>query len=298
MTEDKMSAIVSRLVEELRELPNLTEITTYQLAHQAGFDTDAIDNMDFLSIDYLLRKAASKAHITIDGSKHDGLVEGLTFNLDYIVKNDKAYVKCPRCGSKDTARILYGMPAMDDVLEKKLESGKVILGGCCVTGAEVNGKHIWIDPKRHCNGCRRDFASPPVFFVNDAAFDYRDEVTTIHFRDGGFFQGHTDLVIKKEKDGIIARHSGFDPLKDEAFEHRYTMPEREWNRLLDAIFCTYYLHEWKKQYRSDILDGEQWSVTISLSIGHKRNYSGSNAFPAYWKEFQKSMERIIDKCKP
>lgn len=209
-----------------------------------------------------------------------------------------SYVRCPRCGSTDTVPILYGMPAMDEGLEKKIESGKIRLGGCCVTDADVNGKHMIIDPQRHCNGCKRDFATPPVFYYGETAFDYRDEVRTIHFRDGGFFQGYTDLVIKREQDGIIARHSGFDPLKDEAFEHRYVMPEKEWSQLLDDIFCTYYLHEWKRRYNSDILDGEQWSVTIALSIGHKRNYCGSNAFPAYWKDFQKRMERIMDKCKP
>lgn len=247
MTQDEMSAIVSCLVEELRELPNLTEITTYQLACQAGIDAESIDIMDFLMIDQLLTKAARKAHITLDGSKHDGLVEGLSFNLDYIVKNDKAYIKCPWCGSKDTARILYGMPAMNGELERRIKSGKVVLGGCCVTGADVNGKYIRIDPQRHCKACKRDFASPPIYFVNDKAFDYRNAVITIHFRDGGFFQGYTDLTIKKEQDGIIARHSGFDPLKDEAFEHRYAMPEKEWNQLLDAIFCSCYLHEWKKK---------------------------------------------------
>ena len=187
---------------------------------------------------------------------------------------------------------------LGEALEKEIESGRIHLGGCCVSETAVNGEYIITDPQLYCNTCRRGFATPPVFYYNGAAFDYRSEVITIHFRDGGFFQGYTDLTIKQEQDGIIARHSGFDPLEDKAFEHRYVMPEKEWNQLLDAIFCSYYLHEWKRKYHSDILDGEQWSVTIALSIGYKQHYYGSNAFPAYWKEFQEAMVRIIDKCKP
>jgi ribosomal protein L37AE/L43A len=40
--------------------------------------------------------------------------------------------RCPSCGSARVARILYGLPAWDADLERALDSGRVVLGGCCV----------------------------------------------------------------------------------------------------------------------------------------------------------------------
>ncbi len=52
--------------------------------------------------------------------------------------------KCPQCGSRSIARIAFGMPAWGQDLEEELASGRLVLGGCCVTGD---------DPDRHCNQC-------------------------------------------------------------------------------------------------------------------------------------------------
>jgi hypothetical protein len=40
--------------------------------------------------------------------------------------------KCPRCKSLRVATILYGMPASLKI-EKEVDEGRVVLGGCCVT---------------------------------------------------------------------------------------------------------------------------------------------------------------------
>ena len=39
---------------------------------------------------------------------------------------------CPRCGSHAIARILYGMPADSEELERDLDAGRIVLGGCMV----------------------------------------------------------------------------------------------------------------------------------------------------------------------
>lgn len=52
--------------------------------------------------------------------------------------------QCPACGSKSIARIQYGLPVYSEELQKQLDSGAVVLGGCCVTGE---------DPRWHCNAC-------------------------------------------------------------------------------------------------------------------------------------------------
>ncbi len=40
--------------------------------------------------------------------------------------------KCPKCGSNSVARILYGYPIPSEELEKELEEGRIIMGGCCI----------------------------------------------------------------------------------------------------------------------------------------------------------------------
>ena len=52
--------------------------------------------------------------------------------------------KCPECGSGKVASILYGLPIFDEDLERRLNAGEVILGGCCMRGD---------DPLRHCMEC-------------------------------------------------------------------------------------------------------------------------------------------------
>lgn len=40
---------------------------------------------------------------------------------------------CPVCKSKRIATILWGMPAFSEDLQKKMETGEITLGGCCVS---------------------------------------------------------------------------------------------------------------------------------------------------------------------
>jgi len=48
--------------------------------------------------------------------------------------------KCPACGSKKIASIIYGFPSKD--MQKDVESGKYVLGGCCVSGDDPSWKCI------------------------------------------------------------------------------------------------------------------------------------------------------------
>jgi len=41
--------------------------------------------------------------------------------------------RCPACGSKRIASIMYGYPLFSEELEQKLEAGKITLGGCCIS---------------------------------------------------------------------------------------------------------------------------------------------------------------------
>ena len=53
-------------------------------------------------------------------------------------------VKCPECKSSNVAKILWGLPANFDELKPDLDAGKIVLGGCIVSGC---------DPTHSCNKC-------------------------------------------------------------------------------------------------------------------------------------------------
>ena len=55
---------------------------------------------------------------------------------------------CPKCGSKKVASILYGLPMFDKELERRLSTGEIVLGGCCVCED---------DPIRQCLECQHSF---------------------------------------------------------------------------------------------------------------------------------------------
>lgn len=57
---------------------------------------------------------------------------------------------CPKCGSKKVAAILYGLPDFSDELERKLDAGEVVLGGCIISDDDplwrcVECQHRWGD---------------------------------------------------------------------------------------------------------------------------------------------------------
>ena len=76
-------------------------------------------------------------------------------------QNRPQIVTCPKCGSTNIARYSYGLPAFDAELNEKLESGEIVLGGCCIYTDE--------SPKYYCNDCDHDFGifrrSKPAYSI-------------------------------------------------------------------------------------------------------------------------------------
>ena len=288
MTKTELRYIAEDLVEELREMPDGTEITSWQLLKTGGYDPQDFNISELMDYHQYLFRAARANHITLDMSNHENKVEGLPFNLDFAVRNKRAQIKCPYCGSRNTARILYGLPAFSDDLQAKLDSGKLHLGGCCISGVrDGNGGMINLDPGRYCNDCHKEFARPPYLVAKDrmSAEAYCDIVTGIRFSYGGFFQGHTEIKIKRTKEGAAVSVSQF-PIEKEPVEDKQITSLR-WMRLVNRLYSELYIHEWKKAYDNyEILDGEQWSLELTLTNRRKRTYGGSNAYPPYWPELK------------
>ena len=53
-------------------------------------------------------------------------------------------IKCPNCGSYELARLLWGMPAVNEELAKDIADGKIILAGCLL-GSKM--------PRYSCKKC-------------------------------------------------------------------------------------------------------------------------------------------------
>jgi hypothetical protein len=54
--------------------------------------------------------------------------------------------KCPNCGKQTGVRLLYGLPGGEMI--EQAERGEIILGGCCLAGADPDWKctschHAW-----------------------------------------------------------------------------------------------------------------------------------------------------------
>ncbi len=52
--------------------------------------------------------------------------------------------KCPKCGSNKVATILFGLPVYSEKLQQDMDSGKIVLGGCCISAH---------DPTWQCVDC-------------------------------------------------------------------------------------------------------------------------------------------------
>lgn len=63
--------------------------------------------------------------------------------------------KCPSCGSKKIAKILYGLPAFSEKLQKDMDEGKIVLGGCCITDEDPTWQCVECETQIH-EECLRD----------------------------------------------------------------------------------------------------------------------------------------------
>ena len=189
-------------------------------------------------------------------------------------------MKCPKCGSKRVARILYGMPAFNEEMQRKINNEELYLGGCCIS------EH---DPGYHCFGCGKDIGSAPVLYSKRGKEDYRDIVRSIRFKEGSHRGGYQEILIKKPRNQIIINvtlgiHQQLGYLRRE-------MTEEEWKKLLNRLYTKLYLHEWKKSFvNANVLDGKYWELEIKLTDGRVRNYRGSNAFPPHWSELKNTFQ--------
>ena len=88
-TETDFQHIVNNLIDYLKaKCEDGTDITTWQLLEAAGYDMDEFDDYDLMDIHNGLLESAKDNHIILDMSAHKNMLEGLSYNLDYIVHRE------------------------------------------------------------------------------------------------------------------------------------------------------------------------------------------------------------------
>ncbi len=210
----------------------------------------------------------------------------------------KVFTRCPRCGSSNTAKIIYGYPLFNEEMQEKLDSGKWVLGGCCIDIAEINGETVSLQPAKRCNACKKDFGTAPILLdrKSERAEDYRNIVTEITLSVSGYFYGGTDITVKRNKNGAYVSVQDFRLAKSEEVllkNYDHQLSEAEWNQFIETLYGRMYLHEWKKNYEDPcVLDGTQWNPKVKLTGGRKRTYNGSNDFPPYWEALLKLFKEV------
>ena len=86
MDKTKLAEVIPVLIERLQAAPDGYDITTAQLVQVAGYSLEDFNFMDLFDVHFALFEAAKKAGLTLDMSEHENKVEGLPFNLDFILR--------------------------------------------------------------------------------------------------------------------------------------------------------------------------------------------------------------------
>lgn len=179
-------------------------------------------------------------------------------------------VKCVKCGSNNTAEYLYGLPLMNEELEKDIADGKIKLGGCEVSD---------FDPKHHCNECDTDFGFSAKRLCKGVFTDYIEQTNYYMFSITYPNYGESRFVLRKDDDKFFVEI--YTPTKK--FEKEIS--EVEYKKNLTTIFEKAYLLEWKNEYVIlSKVDGTEWKIEVKCDSGETLNYSGKNCFAPYFKK--------------
>jgi hypothetical protein len=173
------------------------------------------------------------------------------------------YKQCPKCGSKNTLKIFYGMPTREVFL--KAEAGGIKLGGCSIIVGE---------PEYYCKDCESEWNKEQAV---DAAYD---KIKGLKASVGGYFEGYYNVDINLSTLQV-------------SWSHLVGGEEDTIERKLRSTTAKKFIQElklvnllnWKAKYlEPDVLDGTQWSVEI-IRDGRNIIKHGSNKFPNEWDTF-------------
>ena len=166
---------------------------------------------------------------------------------------------------------------MNPELERKIDSGEIYIGGCCV---DINA------PEIHCNDCGEEFGRGGFYPTRsiDKPGLIPCYITSIEFHVGGFFGGTDEVTFTATNDGadVMIKHY---PIDEKYPDKELHLTQRRWNNLIYKLVDKLYVSEWEEEYVDpEILDGTQWGLTIKEGDVPIIECYGSNAYPPYWEE--------------
>ncbi|MDO5717825.1 MAG: hypothetical protein Q4P34_02480 [Tissierellia bacterium] len=184
-------------------------------------------------------------------------------------------LKCPKCGSKETRKYLYGFPQRD------YDSSNYILGGDILFES---------NPVYHCLNCEGDFGImagdvagtniPSNHNLSGLLFDLdKSEEIQIH------------IEIKEYKDQIRYKSIRYNPINKSKEEKSKKIEKSDWeiirNRLVNEIFIL----DWPQRNDDRLID-TNWILDIFFSNGVEIKYSGYNDEFPYYDEFIDFIDEI------
>jgi hypothetical protein len=182
------------------------------------------------------------------------------------------YKQCPKCGSKNSIRIIYGMPTHKTFLEA--EAGKIKLGGC-----DLDDNY----PEYHCKDCRYEWNRQQAI---DEAYK---KIKIIKASVGGYSQGNFEVTVDLIKLEVTWNFR----LGGEEKSSKKSMDSLMYKKFIELLKATNILN-WKSKYVDpDVCDGTQWEIVITTDQKTIKKY-GSNEFPEEWDNFCSTMESIIE----
>ncbi|MGL5949984.1 MAG: hypothetical protein ACRCZH_01020 [Cetobacterium sp.] len=188
-------------------------------------------------------------------------------------------IKCPACGSRNTARLQYGMPMWDEELQRKLDNKTVMLGGCCISPES---------PDYHCNSCHQKFRDTP----------YMEDLKYFVFTRSGFGGHYSCFFLDCEKkilryiitDGfrVDIRKKNIPKIYENEGRYREIhLDDKKLNSLLKSLAkCK--INYWKKNYVDEsIIDGFQWEIEMKFEGRRAFKSWGDNLLSPYLEELEK-----------
>ena len=179
------------------------------------------------------------------------------------------YKKCPKCGSKNSVKIVYGMPNYE--LFKQAEAGEIKLGGCIITDGNL---------EYFCKDCEHEWNREEA---TNVAYS---KIKTIKATVGGYSGGYNDVTI----DLINCRTRWNSSINIEDLKEK-SIDKFEVDAFVEGLKTINFLN-WKGKYiEADVCDGTQWNIKIETE-DRKICKHGDNMFPEEWDSFCSSIEQV------
>lgn len=180
------------------------------------------------------------------------------------------YKKCPKCGSKNSVNIVYGMPSYD--LYQEAEAGKVKLGGCVLSLG---------DPEYVCKECEHEWNRKQAI---DHAYS---RIKALKTSVGGYFGGYYEVTIDLRNLEITWNFQEGEVEETSKKSIRVSTAKAFLEELKKLN-----LLNWKAKYiEPGVCDGTQWSVEI-ITDGRSIKKYGSNNYPLEWALFCRLIRQI------